>query len=156
LRTARKPRNLAGAMRDAEKTQVHSRESTATRCPMCGGTGSITPAPAREGYYFRARAWVAASPRVRVAISPNRARDFRRIAALNDAWGLRLDELRASYRMVRWAGAPRYVAEREARYRALVKLLEEHGAERDVGKRFAALVERMPVVGRWAARGAKS
>lgn len=54
--------------------------------------------------------------------------------------------------MVRWAGAPRFVAERETRFRVLVKLLEEHGEERDLGKRFALLVESMPAVGRWAAR----
>jgi hypothetical protein len=89
---------------------------------------------------------------VRVAISTKRACDFRRIAGLGDLWGLRLDELRASYRMVRWAGMPRFLADREARYRALVKLLLEHGHAPDRGRRFDALVHSMPKVGLAAIR----
>jgi hypothetical protein len=133
----------------SEKSPGHSRVQT---CPNCGASWPIKPSPLREGYYCRARAWLAASPRVRVAISDDRARHFRRIAGLGDAWGLRLDELGAGYRMVRWAAMPRFIAEREARYRALVKLLEEHGAAWDLGRRFGELTRSMPKVGRQAQR----
>jgi hypothetical protein len=115
---------------------------------------SPIPSDQRRGFYSRARAWQNAAPGVRDDISPNRARDFRRIVGLGDLWGFRLDELRASYRMVRWAGAPRYLAEREKRYRALVELLEKHAAAADLGRRFDALADSMPKVGRWAARTA--
>jgi hypothetical protein len=56
--------------------------------------------------------------------------------------------------MVRWAGAPRFAADREARYRALVELLEKHGQALDIGKRFNGLVASMPKVGRAAKRAA--
>lgn len=137
-------------MPDSENSAVHSGESRAARCPVCGGLWPI--APAHRGYYFRARAWVAADRSARTRLSADRASMFRRIAALGDTWGVRLDELGASYGMVRWCGAPQYIADREKRYRALIALLEEHGQGRDVGKRFAALAAAMPAVGRWAER----
>jgi hypothetical protein len=108
------------------------------------------PTPAR-GYYGRAKRWCQASPDVRVALSRDRARHFLQIARMGDPWGRHLDELGAGYRMLRWvatASGEKFIAERERRYRALVKLLEEHGAERDVGRRFDLLRASMPKVGR--------
>ncbi len=128
------------------------RESRVMCCPRCGSSFPIVPAPPREGYYVRARAWCAASPLARVKLSANRARDFACIKRLGDVWGVRLDELGASYRMVRWCGSPRYLADREARYRRLVALLEEHGTKPDIGRRFDELQDSMPKVGRWAER----
>jgi hypothetical protein len=138
-------------MSETKSGTVSSRDdSKIQRCPSCGQVAPVV-AP-REGFYFRARTWIGMNARLRPQLPAKRASDFRRIAALGDVWGLRLDELRASYRMVRWAGAPKFIADREARYRALVKLLEEHAEARDLGKRFAELQESMPAVGRWAER----
>lgn len=152
MRAAQIPRNLAGDVPNLKKDAFVSRDSTAASCPKCGAAVQIPPEPEVTGYYSRARAWVKARPEVRASLGRTRAIDFRRIAKLNDPWGLRLDELGASYRMVRWTAGSGTHPERETRFRALVKLLEEHGAERDVGRRFAALVEGMPAVGRWAVR----
>jgi hypothetical protein len=102
---------------------------------------------------------VAARPIVRVKITYSQARDFARICALGDAWGHRLDELHASYRMVRWVGAPQFLSDREKRYRALVELLEQYAgkdiAPKDLGRRFGRLAASMPKVGRAAARETK-
>ena len=71
-----------------------------------------------------ARAWVA-SPEL--PLSRSRALQYQKIAALDLAWQRRLDELGASFRMVRWVSTPgpgKRRAEVDFRYRALVKLLE--------------------------------
>jgi len=116
------------------------------QCPSCG----FRPLASNGHYYERARAWVASAPEEREPLSLKRAADYRRIAALGDTWGLELDELGATYRMVRWAGAPKWLAERETRFRALVALLQEHGTAFDLGGRFVRLARRMPATGRVA------
>lgn len=116
---------------------------------------------ARRGYYYQAVAWCVAAPVARVALSPNRAAEMHRIRSLGVAWGTRLDGLRAGKRMLLWvsdATETRHGAQREARYRAVVALLE--GGERGEGendeaplwRRFVALRAALPKVGRAAKR----
>ncbi len=102
--------------------------------------------------YSLAVAWVRASERVRVAVSPQRESDLRRIAQLGDAWGLTLDDLGANFTQVCWlagACAPAFVVERRARYEALVKFLRAGLG----GKRaFLAMKGQHPKLGRAAVR----
>lgn len=82
-----------------------------------------------------ARAYVAAPD---VPLSPSRALQYQKIAALDLAWQRQLDALGASFRQVRWVSGPgpgNRRTEVDLRYRALVKLLEgksEHATFRDL------------------------
>jgi len=117
----------------------------------------------RRGYYWRACHYCALLERERPVVSRNRHAEQFRIKAVGAAWGTRLDDLRASLEMIRWvadAHAPRFHAHREARYRAVVALLEggalegedEEDRERPLWRRFAVLRAQMPKVGRAAVR----
>lgn len=81
--------------------------------------------------YSAARDWCRYSPELRPALSRQRASDCRKIAALGDAWGLTLDALGASYRLLRWVAGPgqRFASAREARFRAAVRALQLARAE---------------------------
>jgi hypothetical protein len=93
--------------------------------------------------YSTARDWLRASPAIRRAISRQRRSDYRRIAQLGDAWGLRLEELGASYRLLRWVAGPGCAgaSQREARYRGAVRALLDGPMSR---VRFAALTLEFP------------
>ena len=108
-----------------------------------------------RGPYSLAVEWWRSVPGARPWLSVSRAGDLDRIAHMGDAWGKSLDAAGATEEMLRWvAGAhgDRWVAQREARYLALRKLLAEHGSERGIYRRFLALKASMPKVGRWAGR----
>jgi len=84
--------------------------------------------------YAIARAWLRSDPRVRVAVNRQRVSDFHRMLKLGDARGERLDALGACFAMVVWvagAAAARFQLERDARFAALVALLEEYPPESD-------------------------
>lgn len=88
--------------------------------------------PARN--YSVAREWVRTSPLVRRKLGAQQASDFRRIARLPLVWGARLDELGATYRMLRWVAGPSdpMLADvRARRYDALAELLAGRGTNRD-------------------------
>lgn len=111
-------------------------------------------AGARRGYYYRAVLYCTTPAIGRPAISKNRAAEQYRIRDLGIAWGPRLDDLHASLQMIRWvadAHAEQFHAEREKRYRAVVKLLEESEDRSKVWKDFDALKASMPKVGRQSA-----
>jgi len=103
--------------------------------------------------YSVACEWIAASPRVRVALTAGRANDFRRISRLEPAWGQRLDALGVTYDMIRWvagAAGPAYALERETRYRKLVRVLETATPEQRWA-RFEEIRQASPRLGRrWA------
>ena len=94
---------------------------------------------------------MVSDPLVREKLSPQLEANFRSIDRLGDAWGLHLDALGASYRMVRWVGAPKLQADREKRYRAVVAIFAEE-SEAPIGRRFLAVAASMPKVGRQAKR----
>lgn len=95
--------------------------------------------------YSGARDWLNASAAVRIPVSPQRVSDYRRIAALGDAWGLTLEQLGANYGLVRWVAGPG-LSDRpqvEARYRAAIAMLRtEPWSE----KAFGELRARFPRV----------
>jgi hypothetical protein len=87
-------------------------------------------------------------PWVRTAISRQRASDFAAIAELGDAWGRKLDDLGAPYRLVRWIAAPRRYrpAAVLARYEAACEVLRKHHGLTDA--LFAELTARFPRIHR--------
>ena len=110
----------------------------------------LVPAPVARRYYFHARAWVVAG-RYLERLPRRRAAEYVAIDRIGDVWGLHLDELGASYRMVKWVAWGGTQAQREKRYRAVVALFGEDTDE-PIGRRFLALAASMPKVGRQAAR----
>jgi len=89
-------------------------------------------------------------------LTAGRANDFQRIARLEVAWGTRLDALGACYEFVKWvagAAGAAYALERERRYRAIVKLLENSTPE-ERWRKFETLRAASPRLGkRWAQWG---
>jgi hypothetical protein len=77
--------------------------------------------------YSKACEWLRAKPAVRTALTRSQLSDYRRIAALGDARGKRLDELGASYGLTRWIAGPVFkdAALCEQRYRAALRALAE-------------------------------
>lgn len=134
--------------------------------PGLGGVGGGQPRDSasrgtRYGYYARAVAFCALPEERKPRVSDNVACEQYRIILLGNAWGSKLDDLRATLQMVRWvADAKHSEADLERRYRALVALLEvwESGDLDDSGEslrtRFVALKSRFPKIGRAAAREA--
>jgi hypothetical protein len=106
-----------------------------------------------EHPYSRAKGWCGDV--MRVKLSDQKASDYRRIAMLGDAWGRRLDALGATFWMLRWlagASAAKYAVERDARYRALLHLLESTAPGEERRAAFRDLMAKSPKLGRSGAR----
>jgi hypothetical protein len=114
--------------------------------------GPIRPGLANP--YRLASSYMAAAPEVRVHRSPTMVSDYKRIAALDPLIGRKLDALGANLREVLWVAGcadAKYVVQREARFKALVTLLETYKSEAH-GRRFNELARSMPKVGRAATK----
>lgn len=96
-----------------------------------------------ERPYARARAWFTASADARPRLSRAQLSDFRRIKELGEHWGKQLDELGATYQVVRWVAGPVGCepSAQLARARAVVAALREGPLTH---KRFAGLKEAHP------------
>jgi hypothetical protein len=129
---------------------VHPTDPSPSPAPAPPPSPSPVRPPATNPYAV-AVAWWAADPRVRVRRRRSAASDYKRIALLPRAWGARLDAAGATYRQLRWLAGTTghaYAAAREARYLALVDLLEGPEPSGGVAPAFAQIVERMPRVRR--------
>jgi hypothetical protein len=102
-----------------------------------------------ENPYAVACGWLNSDPRVRFKRRRASASSYKSIAHLDRGWGERLDALGVTMREIVWlAGATGHAhgAQREARYLALVEMLEHPVPGESRARAFARVKASLPLV----------